>query len=103
MEEYIMEKEKEKDDFNRPIGMSDTVTPFTKKPIDQIDANAWHTMSAGDLCDQRSFLYSRMQIVISSSGHPDTIAQMQRGLNTLDAIIDDKNRNTLDNSTMGLI
>lgn len=79
--------ENKEDDFNRPITMDDVVTPISKKPIEQIDAELWPDMDIGELWDQKTFLQTRHNSLVAASGHPAIIAQMQIGLDNLDAII----------------
>jgi len=93
--------ENTKKDNSGPINVNGSVTPITRKPIEQITADKWSTMTTGELYEQRSFLQSRLHLVTANSGHPDTIAQMQLGLNRIDAFIAAGDNN--DSATMGLI
>lgn len=84
---------------NGPIDVNGNITPITKQPVESIDAAAWPKMNNSELLDQRMALQNRLNIVQSSFGHPDTIMQMQRGLQHLDQIIQANSYNTRASTT----
>lgn len=88
-----MENTESLDDYNRPITMEDVVTPITKQPIEQIDANLWPSMDINELWEQKTFLQTRYSN-LAASGHPAILSQMQQGLLTLDQLISSKTPTT---------
>lgn len=78
-------------DTGKPIQVDGEVTPVTKKPIQQIKASDWHTMTSNDLYEQRSILQSRMQIA-AQLGNQSLLQQLQIGVAHIDALIEHKSQ-----------
>ena len=86
---------KNQDDKNRPISVNDDITPITKKPILQVDANNWSKLSITELWEQRTTISNRLDYALQL-GHTDMIKQIRMGLNTLDQIIAERSANSED-------
>lgn len=72
------------------------VTPTTLKPIDKVDGQKWSEMSIGELLEQRTALYSRVEL---AAGYcPQAIPAIRQGIAQLDALISSK-----DSDDFGLI
>jgi organic radical activating enzyme len=89
---------------NGPVDVNGDITPTTRQPIPQINADDWPEMSVSELLDQLSALQQRKSYIISFSGDPVIIRQMEEGLYRLNAIITSKSQPTNTNSRdIGLI
>ena len=70
-------------------GHEATVTPITRKPIEQINAELWPEMSTSELVDQRALLNNRM-VLAQSMGALHIGEQLNRALKMLDQMIADR-------------
>ena len=64
------------------------VTPTTLQPIDQVTAEKWHEMSAGELLEQRGMLYARSNLAAQYC--PQAIPSIRQGIAQLNALIGSK-------------
>lgn len=65
------------------------VTPITRRPIEQIDASQWLSMTTAELIDQRTVLNNRM-ILAQSMGATHMSDQIYKHLRMLDEMISDR-------------
>lgn len=73
------------------IDVNGPVTPITKQPVEQIDAEDWDNLNVSQLWDQRAVLVERMNYVAANCG-PHVSVQLQRGIARLDALIESKHK-----------
>jgi len=71
------------------VDMNSTETPITRRPIEQIDATQWPTMSTSELIDKRQLLNNRM-VRAQSMGALHISDQIYKFLRALDEIIADR-------------
>lgn len=71
------------------VPVNGDITPITRKPISKINSNNWEEMSFEALSDQYVDLQNRIEIV-KRMGRPDLEKQMNRGLNYLLQLINEK-------------
>lgn len=86
-----MDKKLEK--LTGAVSVDGDVTPTLREPIKSVTPGDWTEMSTTQLWEQRSILQTRIHYA-SSTGHPALIAQIQRGVATIDAILDDRSTKT---------
>lgn len=76
-------------DNNRPISVTDDITPITKQPIDRVDPTKWETMSLTQLHEQRYILSRRQQMALQV-GMVSAAQQIERGIVAITEIINRK-------------
>ena len=76
-------------DLTGAVSVDGDVTPTLREPIHKVIPVEWADMSINDLWDQKNILLNRMSFA-SSSGHPELIPQIQKGVAMLDQIISSK-------------
>lgn len=69
------------------FSVNGTETPITHQPIDQIDASQWHELPSSKLYDHRIALQNRAMMVMNMPNGAAMAAQIQRGINQIDAIL----------------
>lgn len=74
---------------NKPHTVDGDVEPISGKPIQQVDAQDWDSMSVSKLFEQRNVLTERMQFALSS-GHPEIAKQVQLGIHKINFLITKK-------------
>jgi len=79
-------------DLEGSVPVNGDITPITRRPIDQLDASEWENMTTAELVGQRNALYNRITLA-QSMGQLQMVPAMQRGLNYLDAILQERNAN----------
>jgi len=73
-------------DFTGAVNILADITPTTREPIEQVTPDKWHTMDINQLWDQRIVLHNR-SIKALQSGHMEISQQIDKGINSLDALI----------------
>jgi len=77
-------------DFTGAVNVTNgDVTPVTRQKIEQVTPDKWHLMDINKLWDQRIILNNRMVMALQS-GHGEIAQQVQKGINTIDALLQRK-------------
>ena len=79
--------EKNMKDKLGPVNVNGDITPITRKPIAQLNADDWKDLTADELFEQRNALLTRMQQVQQMSLDPSVFRQMQLGLQHIDSLL----------------
>lgn len=82
-----------------PIGVHEKITPITKQPVLEVQANRWHEMSVVELYDQKSILDHRCAIA-AQLGNTALLEQIRVGISRIECILRQKAE---DNEDSGLI
>ena len=69
-----------------PVKVTDDITPITRQPITQVDADSWDKMSLNQLHEQLIALENRLQYA-QGIGHIDIVNQLQLGVRQVTAMI----------------
>ena len=72
-----------------PVKVDGDITPITREPITQVDADMWEKMSLAQLHEQLLALERRL-LYAQDIGHIDIVNQIQRGVNQIKAVIKKK-------------
>jgi len=71
------------------VDASAEVTPVTRQKIERVTPNQWPQMDINRLWDQRIILNERM-MKAQQCGQAEIALQVQKGINTIDAILRQK-------------
>ncbi len=71
------------------VSVNGDITPVTRRPIPQINANEWANMGYDELFRQHSDLKKRM-LTVRTMGRPDLEKTMARGLAQLEQLMQEK-------------
>lgn len=77
-------------DLTGAVDVNGDVTPTLREKINKVSADDWHKMSTSDLWEQKITLITRLSYA-QQLGHPEMIKQIQRGIATIEQILDSKN------------
>lgn len=80
----VMNKKLEK--LTGAVSVDGDVTPTLREKIEQVDPHGWGKMSVSELWEQKTTLMNRV-VMAQQAGHPELVPQIQRGINTIDAIL----------------
>jgi len=76
-------------DFTGAVNINGDITPITRQKIEKVSPENWGKMDINALWDQRIILNNR-SVMALQAGHAEIAKQLQVGINTIDAILQQK-------------